>query len=447
MLSGLNAGLPCKIGVCRGVAARYTCASPTGNYSMTAEVSSRFTSAAASDLSRRRLAIGFMNWAHALDHFVILIYPTVVIELAVIYGRTYASLIALATASFVAFGLFSLPAGLLADRWSRRNMMVGFYVGCGLSLIGAALAPSLVGLGIALFMLGVFAAIYHPVGTAMILENATQRGRTMAFNGVCGNLGVSLAAGITAALTAAFTWRGAFLVPGLICVLTGAIYFWLVPDEQKHAAARSTSPDVSLSNTSAAMIFGLFVVVALSAGLVFNTISISLPKIVDERVGNGISLVEVGGLTTAVFLCGAVAQITVGRLVERFPLHILFAISAVMQFAGVVWAAYAAGASLLFALAFTMAAIYGQITLNDLVIARYTADAWRGRVYAVRYFLTFMVSGVAVSMIAFLYGRGGFDLVLDATALIALGFLVAVLLIALIANGVEKTRVVQQPAE
>ena len=86
-----------------------------------------------------------------------------------------------------------------------------------------------------------------------------------------------------------------------------------------------------------------------------------------------------------------------------------------------------------------MAAIYGQITVNDLVIARYTADAWRGRVYAVRYFLTFMVSGVAVSMIAMLYGRGGFDLVLGATAVVALGFFVAVLLIAVIANGVEKT--------
>lgn len=112
----------------------------------------------------------------------------------------------------------------------------------------------------------------------------------------------------------------------------------------------------------------------------------------------------------------------------------------------VVWSAHATGLALLFALAFTMAAIYGQITLNDLVIARYTADAWRGRVYAVRYFLTFMVSGAAVSMIAFLYGRGGFDLVLNTTAVMALGFLVGVLLIALIANGVEKARAIQ-PAE
>ncbi len=179
-------------------------------------------SSRAGSSSRRRLAIGFLNWAHALDHFVILIFPTVAIELEVSYGRSYSELIALSTASFIAFGLFSLPAGWLADRWSRRNMMVAFYFGCGLSLIGAALAPSLWMLAAALFALGVFAAIYHPVGTAMLIETATQRGRTLAFNGVCGNLGVSLAAGITAALTAAFSWRGAFLVPGLIAIATGA---------------------------------------------------------------------------------------------------------------------------------------------------------------------------------------------------------------------------------
>src|SRR5580692_10284725 len=156
---------------------------------MAAEVStaSMASTAATADLARRRLSIGFMNWAHALDHFVILIYPVVAIELQAVYGRSYASLIALSTASFVAFGLFSLPAGWLGDRWSRRDMMVAFYVGCGLSLVAAAFAPSLIWLGIALFALGMFAAIYHPVGTAMILENATLRGRTMAFNGVCGN--------------------------------------------------------------------------------------------------------------------------------------------------------------------------------------------------------------------------------------------------------------------
>ena len=63
---------------------------------------------------------------------------------------------------------------------------------------------------------------------------------------------------------------------------------------------------------------------------------------------------------------------------------------------------------------------------------------WRGRVFAVRYFLTFMTSGIAVSMIAFLYGRGGFPLVLGTTAFVALAFLIAVVAIAYIAANVER---------
>jgi MFS family permease len=270
---------------------------------MTIDVSAADRFARPAEVSQRRLAIGFLNVAHGLDHFVMLIFPMVVIELQAFYGLSYSELIMFGTASFIAFGLFSLPAGWLADRWSRRNMMVAFYIGCGVSLVGAAFAPSLYVLATALFALGAFAAIYHPVGTALVLENATHRGRTLAFNGVCGNLGISLAAAITAVLTAAFSWRGAFLVPGILCIAAGLAYLRFVPNEARHGASRSAAPDVSLSPAAAAAIFGLFVVVALCAGLVFNTISIALPKIIDERAGGDISLIMIGGLTTAVFLC------------------------------------------------------------------------------------------------------------------------------------------------
>ena len=137
------AGLPCKIRVCGRSVPLYMSGSSRPGPPMTASTTDRFKSDQAADLTRRRLAIGFLNWAHAIDHFVILIFPTVVIALVAVYGRSYADLIWLSTASFIAFGLFSLPAGWLADRWSRRNMMVAFYVGCGVSLLAAAAAPSL----------------------------------------------------------------------------------------------------------------------------------------------------------------------------------------------------------------------------------------------------------------------------------------------------------------
>jgi MFS family permease len=393
------------------------------------------------DARAARLSIGFINWAHALDHYVMLIFPTVVIGLAVIYGLSYAELIAFGTPAFIAFGLFSLPAGWLADRWSRRNMMALFFVGCGLSLLVAGLAPTdPIVLAAALFALGVFAAIYHPVGTAMLIAQATSRGRSLAFNGVCGNLGVALAAGITALLTYAFGWRGAFLVPAGVCLLTAIVYLRLVPDDRHHVGGRVSTPDVAFVPWLAATIFGLFAVVALSAGLVFHIATVALPKIVDERLGAEISLVMVGGLATVIFMCGAVAQLTVGRLVEKFPLHVLFTAIAALQFASIAWAANATGVMLLIALGVALAAIYAQVTVNDLVIARYTADAWRGRVYAVRYFLTFVVSGAAVATIAFLHGRGGFGLVLAVTAAIAFVLAVVTAMIAVLVNGAEKER-------
>jgi MFS family permease len=398
------------------------------------------------DLARRR-SIAFLNWAHALDHFVLLIYPTVVIGLQVVYGRSYSELIALSSTAFVAFGVFSLPAGWLADRWSRRNMMAAFYIGCGASLAAAGLAPNLATLAVAMFALGMFASIYHPVGMAMLIEASNARGRTLAFNGVCGNLGVSLAAGISAALATWFGWRAAFFAPAAILVVTGILYLRLTPDDRHHAKTRVSAPAVPLTPRLAVMLFGLFIVIALSAGLTFNVLTIALPKIVDERLSSAMPLVMVGSIATAVLICGALAQLTVGRLVEWVPPHVIFAAVTGIGFLGNLTAAYTTGAALLVALAVAVAAIYGQVTVNDMIMARYTADAWRGRVYAVRYFLLFISAGAAIGMISLLHETGGFALVLGVNAVIALLLFVTTLgLVALIIN-VEGEQRAPQPAE
>jgi MFS family permease len=398
------------------------------------------------DDSDRRRSIAFLNWAHAIDHFVLLIYPTVVIGLEVVYQRSYSELIAISSTAFVAFGVFSLPAGWLADRWSRRNMMAAFYVGCGLSLAAAGFAPNLTTMAVAMFALGMFAAIYHPVGMAMLIEATKARGRSLAFNGVCGNLGVSLAAGISAALATWLGWRAAFYVPAVFFVLTGIVYLWVTPDDRHQAKSRVSAPAVPLTPRLAVMLFGLFIVIALSAGLTFNVLTIALPKIVDERLSTDMPLLLVGSIATAVLVCGALAQLAVGRLVEWVPPHVIFAIVTGLGFLGNLWAAYAGGTALLVALAIAVAAIYGQVTVNDMIMARYTADAWRGRVYAVRYFLLFISAGAAIGMISLLHETGGFALVLGVNAVIALLLFVTTLaLVAMIISVEGRQRT--QPAE
>jgi MFS family permease len=398
-------------------------------------------------MDQARTQLRFINVAHFLDHYVLLIFPTVVIGLESELKRGYGELIALSTACFVAFGLFSLPWGWLGDHWSRRKLMAIFFFGLAAMLGAAAAVGDMIMLALALFILGVFAAIYHPVGITVLLANARDRGRDLATNGVWGNLGVAFAPGITAAIAATFGWRAAFALPAVFCALVGIAYLALTKESREKPAERARTAEVKLSFYAAGAMLAFFAVISLAGGLVFNIITVAIPKIIDERVAGGIPLTFIGSVATGVLLFGGIAQLIVGRLVSRYAPHLLFAGIGLMQAIGVAWAMVATGPMLLMALAVAIAAIYAQVTVGDVVIARYTADAWRGRVYSVRFFLAFVSSGLAVWLIAALHGRGGFGLVLAVTTLCAALFAAGTLAIAVTAGRVEAGVRRVQPAE
>ena len=51
--------------------------------------------------------------------------------------------------------------------------------------------------------------------------------------------------------------------------------------------------------------------------------------------------------------------------------------------------------------------VFGQIPINDVMIAKYTADEWRARAYAVRYVVSFGASATAVPLIAWVHRTYG----------------------------------------
>jgi predicted MFS family arabinose efflux permease len=412
------------------------------------------TSPTLMDDRARRRSIGFLNWAHFLDHYVILIFPTVVIGLEAVYGRSYGDLLVLSTAAFTAFGLFALPSGWLADKWSRRNMIAAYFFGTGICAALVGMSESFETLAIALFGVGLFAAIYHPVGTPMVVDAATVRGRTMAFNGICGNIGVSIASGCTAVIASTIGWRFAFFIPAVIFVVSGIAYLMFIPDDGQKRVSQAPDQDVALSRPVTIAVIALFMTLALWVGLVFNAITIMLPKLVEQRVMTGIPLTMVGVLATAVFLCGGLAQFSMGRAVERVVPHLIMTIIAAVQVVGVLLALYTSGWWLLPSLALAVAAIYGQVTVNDIVLARYTPAPWRGRIYAIRFFIIFTMAGPAAWGIGRLYEQGGFNVVLAVGAVIAALGAINTLAISVLVTGAETRRAAErrrtevvQPAE
>src|SRR5271170_3647116 len=89
--------------------------------------------------------IVFINTAHTITHYSLLILPTAVLAMAVPagpFGSSYGPILALATGMFVLYGLLSLPQGWLAQRFGHKIMMTAFFLGIAAGLIGAGLARS-----------------------------------------------------------------------------------------------------------------------------------------------------------------------------------------------------------------------------------------------------------------------------------------------------------------
>ncbi len=275
-------------------------------------------------MTSRSRAIGFINVGHLIDHMAMLIFPTAVLAMQADFSRPYSELIVMAPGGFIAFGAGSLPAGWLGDRRSRRNMLAVFFLGIGVAMIATGLAETRWQLAAGLAAIGLFAAIYHPVGTAMLVSHAERVGRAIGVNGVWGNLGVACAAVMTGAITQWLGWRWAFALPGAAALGFGTAYLRLVPPEANRGR-QGIARSIAFPRGVLVRAFVVLAVVTLSGGLVFNATTVALPKMIAERVPqlDG-SPLGIGTLICAVYLVGAMSQLLMGRLIDRHPLKVGF---------------------------------------------------------------------------------------------------------------------------
>src|SRR5262249_28943743 len=166
------------------------------------------------------------------------------------------------------------PAGWLADRWSRTGMMTVFFFGIGAAsiLTGLASGPTQIALGLTL--IGVFAAIYHPVGIAMLVADRDNVGRVLGVNGVFGNVGVAFSALMAGALAEAAGWRAAFIVPGVIALGVGAAFVFVARGAQGAATGRKAAAAAKLSRADLARVFAVLTVATACGGVIFNATTI-----------------------------------------------------------------------------------------------------------------------------------------------------------------------------
>ncbi len=377
-------------------------------------------------MNDRRWLVPFLNLGHLLDHLAMLIFPTAVLALGQEWDRPYSELLPLALGGFIAFGAFAIPAGWLADHWSRYRTLAIFFFGIGASLFITGFAREPWHIAAGLTLTGAFAAIYHPVGIAMLVAAPQKMGAVLGWNGLWGNLGLAVAALITGALVDLAGWRAAFFVPGLICVAAGVGFLALVKDPGR---VKKTSKSIGLhiDGRTMARIFTVLLVATACGGIIFNSTTVSMPKVFDERLR---ALTQtnfgIGALVAVVYTVAAFAQVAMGALIDRVELKRLMIGVALAQIPLLALAANLEGWAMLGAAVLMMLAVFGQIPLNDAIVGKYCADEFRARVLAVRYVVSLGVAAVAVPLIAVLHAtEGGFANVFLVLALLAAGMLAA----------------------
>jgi MFS family permease len=384
-------------------------------------------------MTRDRLHFLLLNIGHFLDHLFTLIFATVAaLALSREWGLGYGDLLKYATPGFFAFGVFALPAGWLADKWSREGMMVVFFIGIGLASIATSFAVTPLHVGIGLFVIGMFAAIYHPVGLAIVVEKWRGTGMRLAVNGVWGNLGVASAALITGYFIDNGGWRMAFVVPAMISIAVGIAYAILMWDAivQPRQIAKPAGSGAVLTADAKAMLWRISVVVFLTtaiSSIVFQSTTFALPKVFAEKLaGLNLSATVIGQFAFLVFALASIGQLIVGHFLDKVGPRAVFMAASTLQ---IVFFALMPGltdwAALACAMAFMLAA-FGQIPINDYMIGRMAQGDMRARIYGVRYVVSFTVLAAALPLIAFIYEQWGFDALFRVLAFAALLILAAV---------------------
>ncbi|WP_449106300.1 MFS transporter [Pseudomonas mohnii] len=378
-------------------------------------------------MNQSRNVIRYINAAHVIDHMFMLIFPAAVLGMTQAFALDFAALIGLSLGGFIAFGACSLPAGWLGDHWSRRRMMLVFFFGIGASAIFTGLSHSAPMLVLGLTLIGMFAAIYHPVGTAMLVAYAQNRGREIGINGMWGNLGVAFSALITGLLVAHFGWRAAFILPGVVAMVLGVGFALQVREEPVPKRPHTPLKGAGGQRISMALVFGVLALATATGGVVFNATTMTYPKLFQERLHELFASPQTLGVVVSLaYAFGAVAQLSIGRVLHRvslkWPFVVLTMCQAPLLFAlayGEGWGVIALGAAFMFV-------VFGQVTVNDAMVANFVAPQWQSRVFALRYCLSFGASATAIPLISYVEPlQGLFGLYLILAAIAALTFVAA----------------------
>jgi len=354
-------------------------------------------------------AIGFASAGHTLCHLLVLLFPTVLLALEVEMELSYKELAALAVPAAFLFGAGALPAGWLGDRWSKTNLLEIFFYGTGASTIITGFAHTPLMLGIGLAGIGSFASIYHPVGMSWLVSRTSKTGTALGVNGLFGSFGFVLAPLVAGSLTGLWSWRVAFIIPGIVCLCVGILFsislrtFLEDVENPIHKAAYESS-----SSKNIWMTFGLMGMALFLSGMFHQIVQFSLPKDFDMRVllTSG-SLLGTGSMVSLVYGAGAIGQLLCGRLADHYSERQLYCSLFLITVPIVALASQLTEIPLVLSMMLAVFLSSGALPVENTLLVRYARSHRHGMVFGSKLLLGFGFTASGIYLSGWIYDLSG----------------------------------------
>ena len=348
----------------------------------------------------------YINIGHFLDHFMMLIFAKAAFDAGRHFGLGYDEIIIYGTLGLFLFGAAAPLAGWLADKYSRSIIIIIYPFGVSLGAFLCFLSSSPIMLGFSIGVIGFFAAIFHPVGIAMLIRDSKKVGFRLGVNGVWGNMGVAAAPVLTGFIILNSNWQLSFLVPSIICFIFGLA-------QLRGFKEIDIKEEKTKQKTSNGLVEGWKIVLisltmtTLAGGFIFGSLTFLIPRIFEVNLsGISVDIAITGLLAGIVYAIASLSQVGVGYLIDRYSPKIILGFVGIGQFFLIYLSSLYIDYALFFVMLMAMFFVFGQVPITDAILVRYVDDRWRARILSIKFLINLCAGASVLPLVSLFLGYG-----------------------------------------
>jgi MFS family permease len=371
-----------------------------------------------------------------MSHYNMLVFPALVLPLSGWLKLPMTEVLALSFWMYLLFGIMALPWGMIGDRWGGRPLMMLMFFGAGLCGLAAAFSiDSPRYLALALAGIGLFSAIYHPIGLGMISKGVSRLTMAMGYNAMFGGLGLVTAPLVTGLAVWLYGPKAAFVVLAALNFIGIAFMVMLPLKESSEKGTQSATDDNGMLGA-----FLILLVAMMLGGVAYRGATVILPaymelngkgifEMLSGLLGGGLSSNLVATTMTAlIYMVGMAGQYVGGHVGERFECRYSYLVFHLICIPAVLLMAVTQDIALV-GLAFVyLFFLLGMQPIENTLVANYAPKRLHHSAYGLKFILTFGVGSVAVIMIEHIEAAWSIEAAFVALAIISV-ILVSVIVV------------------